>query len=518
MELIRLKCGYENGIDIGAMGSRGGLSLVGLVSLKSFSSSHIDVEIQDSDCDAPWRLTGFYGNPIEQERRGSWNLLRQLSGDLNVPWVVVGDFNEIKSSFEKRGGRLRSERQMMDFCMALEECNLIDLGFLGHWFTWERGRFKATNIRERLDRGVANPNWIEFFPNYQIEHLTHSFSDHCPLLLDTMGGSRMDMQHKGRKFRFEAKWCLESSFDGTIRRWWEDYSDSVPNKLEIMDDVLVEIVEVQLDLNLEADKEEIFWEQRARVNWLKNGDRNTSYFHRMAGQRHSHGRISELVDDNGVRHSEPTEMLKVTSDYFVDLFTTSEMGLDEHLLSLVEKKMTDNMNDYLLQHFTEEDVWNALKSMLPLKAPGVDGFSLLAHYGPGGIEILPCCTEWTKEIGDINKTRIVLIPKVDKPKSMSQFRPISFCNVVYKITAKMLVNRMSNVLGECINEAQGAFLPGRLISDNVLIAYEVLHSLKRKKSGKKGHFAIKLDMSKAYDRVEWDFLAGMMKALGFHVD
>lgn len=85
---------------------------------------------------------------------------------------------------------------------------------------------------------------------------------------------------------------------------------------------------------------------------------------------------------------------------------------------------------------------------------------------------------------------------------MTQFRPISICTVIYKIIAKVLVNRMSSKLGQCINEAQGAFIPGRLISDNVLIAYKVLHSLKIKKRGKKGHFALKLDMSKAYDRVE----------------
>ncbi|KAA3488137.1 reverse transcriptase [Gossypium australe] len=77
---------------------------------------------------------------------------------------------------------------------------------------------------------------------------------------------------------------------------------------------------------------------------------------------------------------------------------------------------------------------------------------------------------------------------------MSQFRPISLCNVVYKIIAKVLVNRISVILGDCINEAQGAFIPERLISDNVLIAYEVFHSLKMKKCGKKGNFALKLDM------------------------
>ncbi|KAK5846027.1 hypothetical protein PVK06_002293 [Gossypium arboreum] len=77
---------------------------------------------------------------------------------------------------------------------------------------------------------------------------------------------------------------------------------------------------------------------------------------------------------------------------------------------------------------------------------------------------------------------------------------------------------MSNVLGYSIDEAQGAFIPGRLISDNMLIAYEVLNSLKMKKSGKKGNFVLKLDMSKTYDWVEWDFLVGMMTKLGFHAD
>ncbi|KAA3469971.1 reverse transcriptase [Gossypium australe] len=116
--------------------------------------------------------------------------------------------------------------------MALEDCSLNDLGFIGRWFTWERGRFLATNIRERLDRGVVMLNWGNLFPSYQVEHLSHSFSDHCPILLDTMRVRWNDQCSYEKLFRFEAKWCLESSFDETIRRWWADISGSISRKLE----------------------------------------------------------------------------------------------------------------------------------------------------------------------------------------------------------------------------------------------------------------------------------------------
>ena len=115
-----------------------------------------------------------------------------------------------------------------------------------------------------------------------------------------------------------------------------------------------------------------------------------------------------------------------------------------------------------------------------------------------------------------NDTIMVLIPKVKNPEKLKDLRSISLCNIVYKLVSKVIANRLKCILGEIISDNQSAFVPGRLISDNTLLAYEMSHFLKRKRSRSVGYTALKLDMSKAYDRVEWNFLERILGQLGFY--
>ncbi|KAL0320462.1 UNVERIFIED_CONTAM: hypothetical protein Sradi_5307700 [Sesamum radiatum] len=118
-------------------------------------------------------------------------------------------------------------------------------------------------------------------------------------------------------------------------------------------------------------------------------------------------------------------------------------------------------------------------------------------------------------LNEMNFIHVVLIPKLNNPEFVTQLRPIGLCNVVIKIAYKCIVNRLKGIMGSIVSPSQSAFIPGRLITNNVLFAFELNHYRKVSSRSKNASVALKLDMRKAYDRVEWPFLRCILLKLGY---
>ena len=178
-------------------------------------------------------------------------------------------------------------------------------------------------------------------------------------------------------------------------------------------------------------------------------------------------------------------------------------------------------NDQLLAPIQDFEIKEAVFQMDKYKAPGSDGFGAAFFQDYWHIIHKDVCQAIKtffrdgKVLKQLNHTLITLIPKVETPSSPGQFRPINLCTTLYKIITKVMVNRMQLVIGKIIDPIQSAFVPKRSIHDNILLAHEIINKFHNMR-GKKSWVTLKLDMEKAYDRLEWDFLFQTLIVLGFH--
>ncbi|KAF7150520.1 hypothetical protein RHSIM_Rhsim02G0169100 [Rhododendron simsii] len=178
------------------------------------------------------------------------------------------------------------------------------------------------------------------------------------------------------------------------------------------------------------------------------------------------------------------------------------------------------MNNSLLKPFTSREIKAALFEMPPNKAPGYNGMNVgffQRYWDIVRVDVYRAVISFFhsgRMLESLNRTQIILIPKVSVPTKVTKFRPIYLCTTSYKIIAKVIANCLKSFLPSIISKNQSAFVEGRQITDNILIAHEVTHYIRHKRRGKQGVAAFKLDMAKAYDRVEWSYLQFVLESEG----
>jgi ribosome-binding protein aMBF1 (putative translation factor) len=405
-------------------GRKGGLLLLWkkevVLSLRHKTQNYIDVFIGVGQ-ENIWRFTGFYGEPRWEDKYMSWIRLRELKEVTSMPWLVMGDLNEVLYSFEKEGGRPRPNQFLIAFQEALADCGLTDLGYSGDKFTWHRG-----GIRECLDRAIACDAWRSKFADATVENLDYSRSDHRPILLK-FGDNPVREDRVPSVLRFEARWLKEKNFHDIVQEAWNSSGQSNQSDLatrlsvvhkslhrwnrsvlkkpirkikslkkdfeeltrsELTEENIQKEKELAKEIEQLLEQEEIHWAQRSRINWLQFGDKNTNFFHNFATSRRQRNRIKKLKDDHG-NLLEGTEQLNpLISDYFAGLFTTEVDEPDPELIEKVTPRVTEEINTELLKPFTAEEVKKALFSIGDMKAPGRTVFMLYSSKNVGIFSVL----------------------------------------------------------------------------------------------------------------------------------
>ncbi|CAL1356334.1 unnamed protein product [Linum trigynum] len=492
-------------------------------------------------------LSAVYGSPAMATRRSLWEDIRRLNMQIDTPWILLGDFNALLSPEDKHGGAKFNASSSREFRRCVEDCALIDAPFTGPRFTWKG----ANQLQERLDRAIYNPQWLQKYPETVTWHLPRVKSDHRPLLVAMAG--RKTRKNKGKPFRFLAPWLLHEDFSRVLQEGWSngfDFSSKLAvltrelqewnakvfgnifarkrnllhrlSELEMINErrptsvTHLEEDQVRASLQEVLKQEEILWFQKSRAQWFREGDCNTRFFHLATLKRRCFNRIRRLKNGQGEWVEEDEQLEKLVRAFYITLYTAEETAMD--ILPATFPPLSVDVAS-LDWDICREEVVSALKAMGPHKAPGKDGFHpcffqrCWETVGNAFSSFISQCFRDPELIASVNATLLTLIPKKQNPVSVAEFRPIGLCNVSYKALAKCLANRLKPLMTQLIKPNQTSFVPGRSIQSNIIILQEVVHSLQTRKT-KAGHMAIKIDLAKAYDRLDWTFLASTLAATG----
>lgn len=423
---------------------------------------------------------------------------------------------------------------MVSLRNVLTQIGMFDLRYSGPLMTWSN-KSPTHPVAEKLDRLLVNYHWIARFPNSQAIFLPPNFSDHTPCILDTS----VPLPIAGtRPFKFFNYLTKHPNFLTILENEWNQAGGIALNLSSLCYKLLLQAVQVEALTNPSEelfqqeqelhDKwcflrqiEESFFKQKSRVNWLREGDLNTVYFHRLVRVRASFNSIRSFTLPSGDIISDPHAMGMHAVKHFQDLLSPDTLPFHATSRSWIQEIVSFRCPEDLSRSMTKspspEEITQVMRKLNANKAPGPDGYTsgfFKSAWQIIGTEVISSINQFFLSgflPSATNSTILTLVPKRQGASAISDFRPVSCCNTLYKTISKLLVHRLKPMLPALILPNQTAFVQGRLLVENTVLAAEVVNGYHRNRGPKR--ITLKVDITKAFDTVSWDFIFTSLQAI-----
>ncbi|GJY60082.1 sodium/hydrogen exchanger 6 [Tanacetum coccineum] len=468
--------------DLGSKGSpnqplnKGGASTS---NASSTSESHVDVSAIYETCKKVCRRWKWTSNRSICDK--GYRIILGWNDDM-VDVMIMSQTNQDHSC-----GGYEPNIVIREFKDCTQSMKIMDVNSSGLHFTWNQKPKGSNGILKKIDRIMGNLQFNDDFPGSFAIFQPYRISDHPSCVLRIPKVSRL----KPKPFKFFNFLVYKKEFLNVVESGWglnvEGFSmyqvvkrlkglKSLLHKLlhaqgnlhDRVNTLRVKLDEAQKAIDRDPSYEERFLRKKSKVEWLEAGDSSTAYFHRV-GMRWQVllFRYEQFLGSKG------TIVPLDTQDIFTCVLDSQKA-------------------DVMVCDITDSEIRGALFSMCDDKAPGLDG----------------------KPLKEVNHTLISLIPKVSTPSRINDYRPISCCNFLYKCISKIIANRIKDGLGDLVSINQLAFVPGRRILDNILLTGKLMRNYHRRSGPPR--CAFKVDIQKAYDNVDWNFLKSVLVGFGFH--